>query len=393
MMVKPISRAPFSAASNGRMPSSMWRTMFSSMTMASSTTKPTDSVSASSVMLLMEKSEHVHHREGAEQRDRHRQRRNEGRRRRAQEQEDHQDHEHRGRSAAFPRRRRPTGGSRSSGPSARSIVDRRRNLRAQRRQLGLARASTTATVLASGCLWIASTIDAVAVEPARDLVVLDAVDRSCATSSSLTGEPLRQATTTLAVVGRLVHLAGGLQRDVLLRPVQRADRRRGIGARRPRSRMSSSDSPRAAAASGSACTRIANFCAPKIMTCATPGICDSACPMRDVAIFVDRRQRQRRRTQRDEQHREVRRIDLAEARRGRHLDRQPALRDGQRGLHVERGGVDVAVEVELDGDRGGALRRASTTSTRCRRWSRAGARSGRRPRPPWCRGWRPAASR
>ena len=54
MMVKPISRAPFSAASYGRMPCSMWRTMFSSMTMASSTTKPTDSVSASSVMLLME---------------------------------------------------------------------------------------------------------------------------------------------------------------------------------------------------------------------------------------------------------------------------------------------------------------------------------------------------
>ncbi len=55
MMVKPISRAPLSAASNGRMPDSMWRTMFSSMTMASSTTKPTDSVSASIVILLMEK--------------------------------------------------------------------------------------------------------------------------------------------------------------------------------------------------------------------------------------------------------------------------------------------------------------------------------------------------
>ena len=55
MMVKPISREPFSAASNGRMPLSMWRMMFSSMTMASSTTKPTDSVSASSVMLSIEK--------------------------------------------------------------------------------------------------------------------------------------------------------------------------------------------------------------------------------------------------------------------------------------------------------------------------------------------------
>ena len=46
MIVKPISREPSSAASNGRLPISMWRTMFSSMTMASSTTKPTDSVSA-----------------------------------------------------------------------------------------------------------------------------------------------------------------------------------------------------------------------------------------------------------------------------------------------------------------------------------------------------------
>ena len=53
-MVNPISRAPLSAASNGRIPPSMWRTMFSSMTIASSTTKPTDSVKASSVMLLIE---------------------------------------------------------------------------------------------------------------------------------------------------------------------------------------------------------------------------------------------------------------------------------------------------------------------------------------------------
>ena len=53
-MVKAISLEPFSAASNGFMPASMWRVMFSSMTMASSTTKPTDSVIASSEMLSME---------------------------------------------------------------------------------------------------------------------------------------------------------------------------------------------------------------------------------------------------------------------------------------------------------------------------------------------------
>ncbi len=50
-MVKPISREPLSAASRGFSPFSMWRTMFSSMTMASSTTKPTASVSAISERL------------------------------------------------------------------------------------------------------------------------------------------------------------------------------------------------------------------------------------------------------------------------------------------------------------------------------------------------------
>ena len=46
MMVKPISAEPFNAASNGFSPSSMWRVMFSSITMASSTTKPTAMVKA-----------------------------------------------------------------------------------------------------------------------------------------------------------------------------------------------------------------------------------------------------------------------------------------------------------------------------------------------------------
>ena len=46
MMVKPISREAASAACIRDLPISMWRTMFSSMTMASSTTKPTESVSA-----------------------------------------------------------------------------------------------------------------------------------------------------------------------------------------------------------------------------------------------------------------------------------------------------------------------------------------------------------
>ena len=51
MMVNAISREPLSAASNGAMPSSTWRTMFSSITIASSTTRPTASVMPSSEML------------------------------------------------------------------------------------------------------------------------------------------------------------------------------------------------------------------------------------------------------------------------------------------------------------------------------------------------------
>ncbi len=52
--VKPISLAPRSAASNGPSPSSMWRTMFSIITMASSTTKPVPIVSAISERLSSE---------------------------------------------------------------------------------------------------------------------------------------------------------------------------------------------------------------------------------------------------------------------------------------------------------------------------------------------------
>ena len=51
MMVKPISFEPFSAACIGGSPFSMWRTMFSSITIASSTTNPTHNVSAMSERL------------------------------------------------------------------------------------------------------------------------------------------------------------------------------------------------------------------------------------------------------------------------------------------------------------------------------------------------------
>ena len=54
MMVKPICSAPFSAAASGGSPASMWRVMFSIITIASSTTKPVAIVSAIRVRLLIE---------------------------------------------------------------------------------------------------------------------------------------------------------------------------------------------------------------------------------------------------------------------------------------------------------------------------------------------------
>ncbi len=51
MMVKPIWRAPFSAAWKGESPFSIKRTMFSITTIASSTTKPVETVSAMSERL------------------------------------------------------------------------------------------------------------------------------------------------------------------------------------------------------------------------------------------------------------------------------------------------------------------------------------------------------
>ena len=50
-MVKAISFEPSSVACSTLLPISMWRVMFSSITIASSTTKPTHSVSAISEML------------------------------------------------------------------------------------------------------------------------------------------------------------------------------------------------------------------------------------------------------------------------------------------------------------------------------------------------------
>ncbi len=102
------------------------------------------------------------------------------------------------------------------------------------------------------------------------------------------------------------------------------------------------------------------FLAAEHLTWATPVICEICWPMMVSAYSCTVRERQRVRYQRQEQHRRVRRVHLAEARRHGHLRRQLPLRHRKGGLHVERRGVDVAGEIELHRDRGrsgGAARR------------------------------------
>ena len=60
-----------------------------------------------------------------------------------------------------------------------------------------------------------------------------------------------------------------------------------------------------------------------------------------LGVLVDRRERQRRRSQRQEDHRLIAGIDLLVRRRRRHLRRQLPRRPRDHRLHVLRGGVDV----------------------------------------------------
>ncbi len=92
-MVKPISREPRNAASMRLSPISMWRTMFSSITMASSTTKPDRERERHQRQIVDRVAEQIHGRERSHDGERHREA-GDGRGRDVpQEQEDDHHHE------------------------------------------------------------------------------------------------------------------------------------------------------------------------------------------------------------------------------------------------------------------------------------------------------------
>src|SRR4030095_14515193 len=83
-----------------------------------------------------------------------------------------------------------------------------------------------------------------------------------------------------------------------------------------------------------------------------PPAADGGDPLREqvFGVIVDDRQWLRIGRQREIQNGEVRRIDLALGRGRRQRRGQRASGGGERRLHVLRGGVDVAVERELERD-------------------------------------------
>ena len=128
-------------------------------------------------------------------------------------------------------------------------------------------------------------------------------------------------------------------------------------------------------------------------TWATPLTIEIRCAMVVSRVFVDRRQRQRRRTEHEEQHRLIAGVDLLVRRRRRHLRRQLARGLRNHRLHVLRGGVDVAAQVELQRDVGAALRAGRVDRAAAPRSSRTAFRAAARPTRRRCRGSRREATR
>ena len=188
-------------------------------------------------------------------------------------------------------------------------------------------ASTTSTVLASGWRWIASTTARLSLNQLATLS-FSTLSMTWAISFELDRRAVAIGHDDVAVFGRVRIAPVASSVTFCAGADQRADRRVGI-----RLGEDAADVVERNVARGGR-HRIDLDAHGEFLRAVDQHLGDARklrnlLGQHDLGIFVDRRQRQRRRVQADEQHREVARIDLAEARRRRHLDRQPALRDRQ----------------------------------------------------------------
>ena len=350
--VKPICLAPSSAAASGAMPCSRLRYMFSIITMASSTTKPTEIASAISDRLSIEK------------------------------------------PASHIPAQVPASASGTETPAAIVGVSRRRNANTTTMTRNavassvycmsstLARMvpvrstsveistppgshcfnsgssaltrSTVSMTLASPCLviWI-STAGCLLNQAIERLLRTES--STSATSERRTKLPAEALDDDVAEFGRGAHLLVGRDRLALAAAIEDADRaeRIGVDDREPdvvgrdpgvRERDRVERDPH------------------RGLVRAADGDFADARHLRDalrdhgIGDVVHRARGQRLRGQRQHEHRRRRRIGFAEPRQRRQVARQIRQRGVDRGLHVARGAVDVAADRELQLDAGGAER-------------------------------------
>ena len=295
--------------------------------------------------------EQVHHAERADERQRHGDARDRRSRARAQEDEDDEHDEHDAEDERVLDVVAPTRGWSASGRCAISILIAGeidvRELGQERR----ARARLVSMMFAPGCRrMMISTARLPSAQPATRLF-------STSSKTSATSSELRPSPAVLRDDERLVargrRRAGRWRRcvDACVAPTMRAlglvDRRR---AERARGRRPSSG-PSPASAAGSTCTRTAGCWPPPTNTCPTPCTCEIFCARIVLAASKTSAERQRVARQREDEDRRVGRVHLPVGRLERQVRRELAAGGGDGRLDVARGGVDVAVEIELQRDR------------------------------------------
>ena len=351
-MVKPISPLPFSAASNGR---------HALLDVADDVLEHDDGVVDHQAHRQGQRqqrdvvdriAEQIHGAESRDDRDRHRHARDRGRAQAAQEQVDHQDHQPHG------DQQRDLDVVDRGADRCRAVVEhvdaaRGAQLRVELRQHGLDPVDHRHGV-GAGLALDGQHQRALAVEAARLLRVLDRIDhpREVAQADRVI---VAGRHDQVAEGGRVGELGARLDGQVLRLALDRADGRVDV---RRRHRVLDLVDADAARGQGVGVELDPHGVALAAEDLDLADAVDGRQGGRDHLLRegVERRQRRGGAGQRQQQDRRVGRVELAVAGRRGHLDRQLPLRPGDRGLHVGRRLVDVAVEVELDHDRGRALR-------------------------------------
>ena len=184
----------------------------------------------------------------------------------------------------------------------------------------------------------------VVVVPARDLVGLHAVDDAPELLEA-DGRAVAIGDDQRPVGGGIGELAGGLDGEGLVRPVQRAGGQVDVRLGERLLHLVDADAAAWRARSGSSWTRTAYFCEPKTCTWATPLIVEMRCARLVCGVLVHRVERQGRRAERQVQDRAgrpgspscTRAASACPAAAGARRRRWPPARPGRRRRCCARG--------------------------------------------------------